>query len=255
LREIRTPLAIGYTWMLATWLAWQAWFSDSGRGDEFLGPLRDLGEVLTVLGAPIALGFVAYIVGSLSQDAFAPLLLKPTIAPFIGAEVLPRGVEQRWARFLRVTSIPAEERLRLRFGNQFYEGFLEIGGRSPDEADPVADAQDDLYRFQREVPDVAVELMAKRPDLFQEFDRHRAESDLRLAMIPPLLGLDLVLVLTAGPQWGLGLVVLPMLYLQGLQRLRLSNDVVATASLLLELSHPGVEAAKNRAERYRQGPG
>lgn len=250
-RELRTPLVIGYIWMLAAWLVWQEWFSGSERANDLIGPLRDLDDVVTALGAPIALSFVAYFVGSLSADAFAPLLVKPAIPPFIGSEVGRRAPGGRWARARRTTSIAAEERLRLRFGNQLYEGILEVGGGYGD-GRPADDAQDDLVRFQHEVPDVTAELMEKRPDLYQEFDRHRAESNLRLAMIPPLLVLSLVLFVSVYPLWILVLVVLPMLYLQGLQRLRLSNDIVAEASLALGLRHAGIEAAIARAVAARR---
>ena len=66
-RELRAPLAAGYPWLLAAWLLFydeiRSRDEATGAVDTFYG----LNDAATAIGLAIALSFVAYLIGSLSQ--------------------------------------------------------------------------------------------------------------------------------------------------------------------------------------------
>jgi hypothetical protein len=67
LRELRTPLAIGWIWLAALWIVFGDLLPRKGEGTNLLQSIFEIGEGL---GKGIALGvaaFVAYLVGSLVQ--------------------------------------------------------------------------------------------------------------------------------------------------------------------------------------------
>jgi hypothetical protein len=66
LRDVRTPLTVGYLWLFILWL-WFAdkWPSERPRDD---GAIARIFDVQTLLGSSVmiaALSFVAYVLGSL----------------------------------------------------------------------------------------------------------------------------------------------------------------------------------------------
>lgn len=66
-RELRSALAAGYLWLIFGWLLLHDDIGDAGGP---ISDLVDLGEAATDVGLGIAASFVAYLVGSLSEDLF-----------------------------------------------------------------------------------------------------------------------------------------------------------------------------------------
>ena len=85
-RELRAPLAAGYLWLLAAWLLFYDEIPSreeaTGAVDAFYG----LNDEATAIGLAIALSFLAYLIGSLSQ-ALSELLVR--FHELAGQELLP----------------------------------------------------------------------------------------------------------------------------------------------------------------------
>jgi hypothetical protein len=89
LRDVRAPLAAGYLWLGAIWLAVHDQVPASQ--EEATGiwePIFRLGDALSVLGIGIALSFGAYLLGILSQSVLVPPLLFVDHVLFSGRVVI-----------------------------------------------------------------------------------------------------------------------------------------------------------------------
>jgi hypothetical protein len=67
IRDLRAPLAAGYLWLLAGWLLFHSRVPGRGEATGALDALYALDDATTSLGLAVALSFLAYIIGSLSQ--------------------------------------------------------------------------------------------------------------------------------------------------------------------------------------------
>lgn len=67
LRSLRAPLAAGYLWLLALWLVYSNDSPDRHDADSVVDRLLELEGVATEFGVAIAVSFVAYLIGSLTE--------------------------------------------------------------------------------------------------------------------------------------------------------------------------------------------
>jgi hypothetical protein len=73
LRELRAPLAAGYLWLLGAWLLVEPHIADRTDATGAVAALYDLESAAGPLGVVAGVSFVAYLIGSLSEE----LLAKP----------------------------------------------------------------------------------------------------------------------------------------------------------------------------------
>ena len=73
IRDIRTPLATGYIWLLTFWLWLPAHFRDTRPSEGVPGDIAQLAHYSGRVGIAIALSFIAYLIGALSALFDAPL--------------------------------------------------------------------------------------------------------------------------------------------------------------------------------------
>jgi hypothetical protein len=66
-RDVRAPLAAGYVWLLALYLAVEPSLPSREHARGVWASLVTLKDELTALGAGVALSFIAYLVGSISE--------------------------------------------------------------------------------------------------------------------------------------------------------------------------------------------
>ena len=74
LRELRAPLAAGYIWLLAWWLAFEPRLADRAEATDLLQSLYRLDDALSGFGLAAVASFVAYLAGSLSMTLFSGAL-------------------------------------------------------------------------------------------------------------------------------------------------------------------------------------
>jgi hypothetical protein len=86
LRDVRTPLAAGYTWLVALWVALEPRIPTSPDGDTVLGSFDRARKGLSITALGVAFSFTAYLIGTLSASllsrpvrglAFADALSRP----------------------------------------------------------------------------------------------------------------------------------------------------------------------------------
>jgi hypothetical protein len=235
-RELRAPLAAGYLWLLSGWLAWTPECGDSALTDA----MCRLDSLVSVLGVAVVTGFAAFLVGALSiAFCSAPLrgLLqaRPPHGRVRRTDPLSPGA---WSTLRRLAAETVERMsIALAFTDTRVREVLDevipppppprrhglpIRRRRPPPVAAVMTADsvarpDAAEADARRLSDamaleldrlVTLRLLGRDPELFAAIDRHRAEVELRLAVIPALLVLFVVVAArTAFPASAVVLVV------------------------------------------------
>ncbi len=73
IRELRAPLAAGYIWLLALWVALETQFPEEREATGLIASWYRLADELSTVGLGFVVSFVAYIVGALSTSLFSSL--------------------------------------------------------------------------------------------------------------------------------------------------------------------------------------
>ncbi len=301
LRELRAPLAAGYIWLLAWWLAFEPRLAARAEATDVLSSLYRLDDALSGFGLAAVASFVAYLAGSLSMTLFSRGLkslfrgkvaladeesrLEPLSASALRAlGHLARETRERMESSLALSDTRPSElvgelrgyppsrhpaiappgfhsrraRLRRRLGRLARPAMLTADSTTPDpdavtEARLLRAAVDDLPQV------LQVRLLGRDPDLFAAVDRHRAEVEFRLAVIPPVLALAAVAV-TRLSFWyavlaaALGVVAAAGLFWDALNRERASNDILADALADRRVNAPTLERLETAAAAIANRP-
>jgi hypothetical protein len=191
LRDLRGPLAVGYTWILVLWLLFADHLPrERSESSGAMGKLFDLGDLLgpTVILAVVS--FVAYMIGSfLSLDPRGPVW---------------RTVRNLWSEFRPGSSRTYEELSRW--------------------FDRHNIPQEEFNLLQLEA-----KLRVASADLYGDVDRLRSEAELRLNIAPAIAALSIVLTVQMSIWYVLGLAMAFILVLQGVQRLTRGNELTMQA--------------------------
>jgi hypothetical protein len=218
LRELRAPLAAGYIWLVFAYFV-------VGAPTEVAaapGPLQQLLTVLPTMGTVatgIAVGFVAYLIGSLSQDLFD--------------QVLPRALERLSRRL--TPDDPAAQTIEEQLARARQEAkVLEEFQKSDSDAQwAMPQRAAELARERRPVKArIRVELdalLAMLDDLRaagaseEEKPEARrpmieAEEKLRTAIFPPLIGVMTYLTIAESLVWIFGIIFAGAVFWQAITR-------------------------------------
>ncbi len=301
LRELRAPLAAGYIWLLAWWLAFEPRLADRAEATDLLQSLYRLDDALSGFGLAAVASFVAYLAGSLSMTLFSGALKglfrrKVALADETsGLDPLSDQALRALGRLARETRERMESALALsdtRPGELVDEqrgylsrphpaiappGFhsrrarirrrlrgvprgtvLHSGTTTPD-PDAVTDARllraavDDLPQV------LQMRLLGRDPDLYAAVDRHRAEVEFRLAVIPPVLALAGVALTRLSPWYAvlavvMGVVAAAGLFWDGLNRQREANGILAHALSDRRVNAPSLEGLEKTATDLANRP-
>jgi hypothetical protein len=213
IREVRTPLAVGFAWMLVIWFGVAYLLPEKG---DATGPLRDayrLADAAGPAGTAIALSVVAYLIGAVVVPATLGLTYR--IGDLLrrggwGAVTPGRRREERaereltWAvtellsdRFVedesfrrsvlgaaegldepRLASARGDGSLQaLAVENRYVRGYLIRA--TVDVVALAAQLQGELYA-------ISVRLRGTNDRLRDDIERLHSEADFRLAMFPPV---------------------------------------------------------------------
>jgi hypothetical protein len=125
-------------------------------------------------------------------------------------------------------------------GDEFVSHIInELRKRTGDclEADLREKVQDELHL-------VSKRLIGDQNDLFSQYDRLRAESDFRLALVTPITALIITALALEGWLWSLAAVIPFLLFRQGVLASRQSGDLIADALSLERVRAPVLERAR-----------
>jgi glycosyltransferase involved in cell wall biosynthesis len=240
LRELRAPLAAGYVWLLAGWIALEPHVdSDDSR---VFSSLLELGDVASAIGLGVATSFAAYLVGLLSIGSLTPLLrrLRPGLAP--KSEVAARNHVTSTLQRIdgRVTGTATSLRQLVA------EETPESGGTLVDRVYEAVVNEFDLIRTR---------LLDKKPDLFSDADRHRAEAEFRLGVAPAVAILAVAVLVASFGDWiafvAAGALVVAALGLawHGLEATRAAGDVLVLVLTDGHVQSPTLERLEDAAKR------
>lgn len=228
LREVRTPLTVGYLWLLVLWL----WFADQipterPEGDGLIGRIFDLLAILGPTAGLAAVSFVAFLLGALLTIPTEGRVMQRAfeVAPTASLDV--RTTRAEYAQHIERLRVRAEESIRSLPPNEFRQADVELARKA------YAGASDLRQR-----------LLVANQELYGEYDRLEAESQFRLNVCLPLF----VLGFTAARDLWIGwafvtAVATVVLLVQSLGRGARSSSVIQRAVLTKIISHPLADLA------------
>jgi hypothetical protein len=212
LREVRTPLAVGYLWLLVTWLQ----FADRvprlrPEGGRLVPALFDLENLLGHGAVLAAASFLAYLIGALLS-----LPLEGRVATRLFDAIRPDVRDSRGAR------------------DEYQEVLFQLQVLvNKNQAGLGDDLAQELSRDLARIPsreDLRIRLLVASESLYGEYDRLSAEAAFRVNIAPPLVTISWLVGLQAGFGWGLaGTVLSAFLAYQGVRRRNLSDEILRRA--------------------------
>ncbi|MET8849001.1 hypothetical protein [Amycolatopsis sp. NPDC004625] len=182
-REVRTPVASGFAWLLVGWLVLADHLPRGRPAQHVFATLWDLGSYVGKGGLLVAVSFAAYLLGAFLE--VDPLHL------------WEHGGRPAWINHLRDIA---------RRGRFHRAGIFPLSGQTQrDLHDFTAEgyAADHPLMFlasgiMREERQLATKLQAANVELYNRYDRALAEATFRINVTPPLVVLAVVLA------WGSG---------------------------------------------------
>jgi hypothetical protein len=106
---------------------------------------------------------------------------------------------------------------------------------------------------------IRTRLLGRDPDLYSAVDRHRAEVDFRIAVIPPLAVLSLVLAARVDP-WAIPIVIVAGLlacfglFWDARERERKANDILSGALMDTRVNSPTLQSLEQRTSTIAKQP-
>lgn len=229
-RHLRAPLTAGYLWLFFLWILIKPDVHTPPK-NEVLAAVYDLAMDAGPIWTGLGIGVAAYLVGSISQGPLSPLLSRlasavwermfPSIAnqqwwQWLSRDTLSRSIAQYESDLIQQYVEEAQRKLPGGYG-QVKQGFFVATPSSQDIQTRATAARRGL-ELELELP--ATLLLGKDPDpqLFSEADRMKSEREWRLAVVPPLTAIAILLALNLSPWWWLALIPVVVLLWQGRSR-------------------------------------
>jgi hypothetical protein len=210
LRQVRTPLAVGYLWLLNLWLLLADYLPRKAAGGV-VGQIFELGGLPGKGVVLAALTFIAYLIGS-SLNVLSPTLVLMRIlslrvrGAIIFPGTLPVSFTRAYSDLRRRQSIP----------------------------DPISnrDVREIVKEVFSERHDLITKLLIADKELYSEYDRLESEADFRRNIAIPLAVLFVIMAMRLNPLWWFGLVSVIMVFWQGTTRQFEALAVLLRAILL-----------------------
>ncbi len=223
LRDVRTPLTVGYLWLVASWVWFGGYLPEKRPTDD--GVILRLFELSDLFGpgATIAaFSLAAYILGVLLT--------------------VPVGWSDLFIRWgYRVSEEAAQTRAayhRMVSANQ--ERIYEAGGPLGMSPQAMDDFESEIQRaMATSTSDLRPRLLVANQELYGEYDRLESEAAFRLNLCLPISALGTTALFTLSPWWGLAtsLLVGGLLHKAVLTYV-LAVSVVERAVLTGVIEHP-----------------
>jgi hypothetical protein len=268
LRDLRTPLAVGYLWLIFLWLAFHRHLPDP---DTATGLSKDVIQLGQQLGRPIvlaALTFAAYILGSITTERrFTPQA--------VVADLLEWRGQYRLASRLGLSAPPWVELGVSDQSEQDLESYInqrlaaithgkkpedvgreintltfgDFDGEDPPPPNPITFGSRCMSQITGEFGLMSIRLQVQNRDLFETYDRKRSEGEFRVGTAIPLCLIIPMLALQSSAWW---LILLPlpvMLAVQGRLRLREAKEQIVQALVLGIIEAPFLQRLEERLSR------
>jgi len=282
LRELRAPLSAGFLWLLALWFGVEPSLPVAKDASGAVASAYRLSGVLSVIGLAAALTFAAYIVGSLSVFLFSSLLRSGMSTSLVTRRGRFDALTSRSRRSLRLIGSDSREKLgdalglsRVTVADLVQEASVAAGGFSveelesfgpskifsegpggpPPEAPEIVAERLIKERIVADLRDILdVRLLGRDPELYSRLDRGEAEVSFRLAVVPPVLALAVVLGIRLSPPTSLlvifvGLTSAAGLVLDAVRQQRQCYELVLALLADGRLTSPSIDRLLRTANR------
>jgi hypothetical protein len=251
IRQVRTPLATGYVWLLTFWL----WIPEQLKNTAPSDVPADIMRVVLYAGRiaeGIAISFAAYLIGALSE---------PLSVPFtqLGALVAAIGTSLTWPviRFrahttsYRINDILHLLRFRYRlriqeddkrfsvenisvsigqFSSVGINDLMKFSSQSVEKGLIRPDAKRSYMEYlARQLPGQSNALLGKETELFSAYDRLISEYEFRVGITVPLSAFIITLAVRWSALWLLMLPPLLILLGTGASRRMRAGDLLVVA--------------------------
>ncbi len=168
-REIRAPLAAGYLSLLVLWLSYGGDVPDRADARGLIKRLYELEGLASTLGLAVAISFIAYLLGTLMEWGTTSALRLAVAQRFTWFDYYSKHIAE--LEIEKMTDDPemlesTRQRLTRPLGNRWRRAELEI---------------------------IRTSLMVDHPLIYNDYDRFRAEAELRVAIFIPLTWLVTIL--------------------------------------------------------------
>ena len=254
LREVRTPLTVGYLWLLVIWLAFADKMpTERPASDNLIARWFDLGGLLGQPARLAALSFLAYVIGAIVTDVVEAVLRK--------VETLLR---ERFSvvrvAVVRVAPLPyeysiTEDSFRSLLSDEIIEVRAALGAPptgyenlAPEKKKMIKDVE---LGENTPLSNLRSRLLVANQEVYGEYDRFAAEADFRVNLSLPTFALGILVAVQLGNAWGcLGLVLVAgVLLIQGRARGALADAVLMRAVLDGVIEHPVSARAREAIAR------
>lgn len=226
LRDVRTPLAVGYLWLVLVWIWWSEDISGAFRDSEVGDRVRELHDTVGAAGSLAAISFAAYVLGAVAVLPADRGLLRTTLG-------MARGmVPNLEAWEVQDNYLVAVEGLKAEILDQARED-----GVTPEQLTSLGESLD---RAAETLPvQLRPQLLVSNQEMFGEYDRLEAESLFRINLCLPVLAAAITLgVDVSGWFFVLGPLVTVAFLFQGLSRQAAAEAVILEAVLAGVIEHP-----------------
>lgn len=267
LRDLRTPLAVGYLWLVTLWLLFHEWVPLTAESAPE-GPVQSMYQLGTLSGATVvlaAISLVAYLLGVVVSVVRLPWNVMPAllaresvgVALVVERRLLVRA-QNRLLRLLlrRRSSQGLIEVLRRPVADRYSAAYPQV--LDPDDAAPQfswrtsSSVYDVMFVVAGELPDVAIRLQAKNRDLWDSFDRAKAESEFRSSIAFALAPLSVVLMVNWTIYAGLLLIFGSVLLMMGAAKAVEATSTLVQAIRLDQARPPIFDRLEEIAKGHQQ---
>ena len=254
LRDVRTPLAVGYLWLILAWLVWGDHVpSERPAGDGPLARVFDLSALLGASAVLASVSFVAYVLG-----AILSIPIEGRLVTVIGYLALFRWLlpsrERSRPSWLSLSGDPPTEAFALRsWGRGGLEERRFVSGVAQRERHMTVERHNVMWRGGSHealtrarftsMEDLRPRLLASgKPEVYGEYDRLAAEAAFRINLCLPVLALGIYVGLNLSLWWiPAALVVTGALFYRGVTRFDQSRQTLYQAAAVRVYMHPLVE--------------
>jgi hypothetical protein len=273
LRDLRTPLATGYLWVIVLWLLLHDRLPKSI--DAATGPVKSLYELGGLLGRSAllaALSFVAYLLGSMLllnlRTNFSKFRAIPArfslgqsgrlLKHFFTFALMVVNRGQIPSIFRQLTTF-LETRLRetaQHLDDKDHRSVLGYSDRPlPDYRGDFRDALPSFYagRIVEDLPTVGIQLQPKNRDFWDTYDRQNAEAQFRFGVAPPITLIIIIVAWQSQNLWWLFLLVAPIyLLILGVGHSARATSTLVQAVVLKMVEPPVLERLREQIAKRQE---
>jgi hypothetical protein len=227
LREVRTPITIGYLWLVVIWIWFESYLPvKRPSGDGMVASLFDLSYLVGPAATVAVVSFIAYLVGILLR---LPIRVVDVAADLV--YLFFKKASQTDEEFYRLIKETAES-IRRRIDT---DNARSLALRT--ELDRTA---------QGGIEELRPRLLVANQGLYGEYDRLEAEADFRLNLCPGLAALGFTASSQVADFWALATIgIVLILAYKGIVSYLQAVSVIQRAVLAGVIKHP-VQALHER---------